>query len=183
MGLELIPGWQLSLCSAVGLPSPQDSIFLAVPEQSTSCFILAKGCYKWFHFKGVQLNLTILATSSLWIVAWRLCSSQKTNGWWGKKQTTPDISMVSSLLLISCALSRTEYLEHFTCHFQDCHISLPKFPCLLGKKLSTQLAKDTIPLPLGEKKFWKQTSLHLKLTCSFWAPSPGHRRSVLTDDF
>lgn len=55
--------------------------------------------------------------------------------------------MVSSLLLISCALSRTEY---FTCHSQDCHISLPKFPCLLGKKLSTLLAKGTISLPFGD---------------------------------
>lgn len=54
---------------------------------------------------------------------------------------------------LCCALSRTEYFERFTCHFQDCHISLPKFPCLLGKKLSMLLAKGTIPLPLGDKKF------------------------------
>lgn len=60
--------------------------------------------------------------------------------------------MVSSLLLISCALSCTEYFEYFTCHFQDGHISLPKFPCLLGKKLNTLPAKGTVPLPLGDKK-------------------------------
>lgn len=88
----------------------QASIVLTVPKESTSCFLLAKGCYKWFSFKRAQLGLRTLATGLLLIMAQGLCSSQKSNECRRKQQTAVGISMVFSLLPISRALSHTQGL-------------------------------------------------------------------------
>lgn len=154
------------LCAAAGLIRPQDSIFSAVPKESTSCFVLAKGCYKWFSFKRAQLDLGTLEGSSFLIMAQRLCSSQKTNGSRRKKQTTAGVFTVSSLLLISCALSRTKCFKHFTFHFPGCQISLPKFPCVSARQPSAPPTGGTVPLPLGPEKFGKRMLLHLQLPCA-----------------
>lgn len=173
-----------NFCAAGELIRPKDSIFLTVPKESTLCFLLAKGCYKWFSFKRAQLRLRTLATCLLLIMARGLCSSQKTNECRRKQQRAVGISMVFSLLSISCALSHTQglilraqsalppsdlpKLEHFTFHFWESQISPPQFLCycLSLWPPRTPLVAGTIPLPLREEKFRKQMPLYPKHPCA-----------------